>query len=74
MFDQGENAALLGVLERLAQSAEALRDAETVSERVWDLLEKAAEDTELRERLATVAGDFPQPVETQAPTLSAHWK
>ncbi|MDT3746416.1 MULTISPECIES: NEL-type E3 ubiquitin ligase domain-containing protein [Pseudomonas] len=59
LFDQGENAALLGVLERLAQSAEALRDAETVSERVWDLLEKAAEDTELRERLATVAGDFP---------------
>ncbi|WP_306580474.1 NEL-type E3 ubiquitin ligase domain-containing protein, partial [Pseudomonas sp.] len=59
LFDQGENAALLGVLERLAQSAEARRDAETVSERVWDLLETAAQDTELRERLATVAGDFP---------------
>ncbi|WP_426811477.1 NEL-type E3 ubiquitin ligase domain-containing protein [Pseudomonas sp. WOUb67] len=59
LFDQGENAALLGVLERLAQSAEAQRDAEALSERVWDLLESAAHDTLLRERLATVAGDFP---------------
>ncbi|WP_325073260.1 NEL-type E3 ubiquitin ligase domain-containing protein [Pseudomonas monteilii] len=59
LFDQGENAALLGVLERLAQSAEARRDTAALRERVWDLLEKAAQDTELRERLATVAGDFP---------------
>ena len=59
LFDQGENAALLGVLERLTQSAEARRDTAALRERVWDLLEKAAQDTELRERLATVAGDFP---------------
>ena len=59
LFDQGENAALLGVLERLAQSAEARRDAVALRERVWSLLENAAQDTVLRERLATVAGDFP---------------
>ncbi|MCE7761557.1 hypothetical protein GQL56_02780 [Pseudomonas putida] len=59
LFDQGENTALLGVLERLAQSAEAQRDAEALNERVWDLLEDAAHDTLLRERLATVASDFP---------------
>ncbi|WP_455886071.1 NEL-type E3 ubiquitin ligase domain-containing protein [Pseudomonas rustica] len=59
LFDQGENAALLGVLERLAQSAEARRDAVALNERVWDLLETAVHDTQLRERLATVAGDFP---------------
>jgi len=59
LFDQGENTALLGVLERLAQSAEAQRDIEALWERVWALLEKAAHDTALRERLATVANDFP---------------
>jgi len=59
LFDQGENAALLGVLERVAQSAEARRDAEALRERVWELLDDAAHDTVLRERLATVAGDFP---------------
>jgi hypothetical protein len=50
---------LLGVLERVAQSAEARRDAEALRERVWELLDDAAHDTVLRERLATVAGDFP---------------
>ena len=59
LFDQGENAALLGVLERLAQSAEAQRDTVALKKRVWDLLDKAAQDSTLRERLATVAGDFP---------------
>nr|WP_043196758.1 NEL-type E3 ubiquitin ligase domain-containing protein [Pseudomonas putida] len=59
LFDQGENAALLGVLERLARSAEARRDGAALRERVWGLLENAAQDTLLRERLATVAGDFP---------------
>lgn len=59
LFDQGENAALLGVLEHLAKSAEAQRDAQSLRVRTWALLEKAAHDTELRERLATVAGDFP---------------
>lgn len=59
LFDQGENASLLGVLERLAQSAEAQRDGEALRARVWKLLDDAARDTALRERLATVAGDFP---------------
>ncbi|WP_350157406.1 NEL-type E3 ubiquitin ligase domain-containing protein [Pseudomonas kurunegalensis] len=59
LFDQGENTALLGVLERLAQSAEAQRDANALRARVWDLLDKASRDTALRERLTTVAGDFP---------------
>lgn len=59
LFDQGENAALLGVLERLAQSAEAQRDGEALRARVWKLLDDAAHDTVLRERIATVAGDFP---------------
>lgn len=59
LFDQGENAALLGVLEHLAKSAEAQRDAQALRVRTWALLQKAAHDTELRERLATVAGDFP---------------
>ncbi len=59
LFDQGENAALLGVLERVAQSAEARSDAEALRERVWEMLDDAAHDTVLRERLAAVAGDFP---------------
>lgn len=59
LFEQGENNDLQGVLERLSQSAEAQRDAQSLRNRVWALLEKAAGDSALRERLNTVAQDFP---------------
>ncbi|ATP49713.1 hypothetical protein CR512_10165 [Pseudomonas putida] len=59
LFEPGENNALQGVLERLSQSAEAQRDAQSLRNRVWALLEKAAGDSALRERLNTVAQDFP---------------
>jgi Leucine-rich repeat (LRR) protein len=59
LFEQGENSDLLGVLERLTQSAEARDDAQALSERVWAMLAKAAADTALRERLNEVAEAFP---------------
>ncbi|MNO54181.1 putative E3 ubiquitin-protein ligase ipaH4.5 [compost metagenome] len=59
LFDQGENSELLGVLERLTQSAQARRDARGLGARVWALLEKAGQNTALRERLNEVAQAFP---------------
>lgn len=59
LFDQGENGELLGILERLVQSAEARHEPDSLSRRVWALLEKAGRDTALRERLADVAHAYP---------------
>ncbi|MCI0911624.1 NEL-type E3 ubiquitin ligase domain-containing protein [Pseudomonas putida] len=59
LFDQGENGELLGILERLVQSAEARHEPDHLHRRLWALLEKAGRDTALRERLADVARAYP---------------
>lgn len=59
LFEHGGNRHLLNALERLAQSAEARQDAQGVATRVWAMLEKAGQDTGLRERLEQVAQDYP---------------
>ena len=59
LFDQDDHGDLQAVLERLASSVEARRDPEGLHERVWALLEKAHDDTALRERLNEVAQAFP---------------
>lgn len=59
LFGTEENTHLLGVLERLALSAEARQDAQGINLRVWALLEKAGQDTGLRERLEHVAQQYP---------------
>jgi hypothetical protein len=59
LFDQNENADLQAVLERLTYSKEAQSDPQGLRKRVWALLERAREDTALRERLNEVAQLFP---------------
>ncbi|MBO9549434.1 MAG: hypothetical protein J7573_08255 [Pseudomonas sp.] len=59
LFEQSENGDLQAVLERLTYSKEAQSDPHGLRERVWALLEKAHEDTALRERLNEVAQLYP---------------
>ncbi|WP_315973003.1 NEL-type E3 ubiquitin ligase domain-containing protein [Pseudomonas vlassakiae] len=59
LFDQNENGALQGVIERLTYSKEAQSDPQGLRMRVWSLLEQASEDTALRDRLTEVAQLYP---------------
>lgn len=59
LFDHGENGELAAVLESLVQSAEARRQPQVLATRVWNLLEQAGADTELRQALNEVAQAFP---------------
>ncbi|MFJ4353431.1 NEL-type E3 ubiquitin ligase domain-containing protein [Pseudomonas sp. NPDC089428] len=59
LFEHNEHGDLLAVLERLTRSVEANRDPEGLRDRVWALLEKAHDETALRERLNQVAQSFP---------------
>ncbi|QHG68250.1 hypothetical protein C2H86_13860 [Pseudomonas putida] len=59
LFEQSENGDLQAVLERLVNSKEAQRDPQGLRERVWALLERARENSALRERLNEVAQLYP---------------
>lgn len=59
LFDADANRDLLLVLERVSHSAEAQQDPEGLARRVWTMLQEAAADPALRERLVEVAAEFP---------------
>ncbi|MGE8168675.1 NEL-type E3 ubiquitin ligase domain-containing protein [Pseudomonas putida] len=59
LFDNGENASLREVIERLGRSAQARGNPETLSDQVWRMLTRASENTQLRNRLEEVAAQFP---------------
>ncbi len=59
LFDDDAHRDLREVIERVGRSAQARDNLRTLRTQVWTLLERAAEDTALRERLNEIAGDFP---------------
>jgi len=59
LFDGGANRELREVVERVGRSAQARQNARSLGTQVWRLLQRAADDTLLRERLNEIAGDFP---------------
>ena len=59
LFDDGANRELREVVERVGRSAQARQNARSLGTQVWRLLQRAADDTLLRERLNEIAGDFP---------------
>lgn len=59
LFDAGENTALREVIERLGLSAQARGNPRALNNQVWQLLNRASQDTQLRMRLEEVAGQFP---------------
>ncbi|MBA1191324.1 hypothetical protein G7007_00420 [Pseudomonas entomophila] len=59
LFGEGAHRELRDVIERVGRSAQARDNLGTLRPQVWALLERAAQDTVLRERLNEIAGDFP---------------
>lgn len=59
LFDDDAHRDLRDVIERVGGSAQARDNLRTLRAQVWALLERAADDTVLRERLNEIAGDFP---------------
>lgn len=59
LFEQGNNQALAGVLERLVMSAEAQNNGRGLRHRVWIMLQRASEDDALLQALNDDAQAFP---------------
>ncbi|MBA1204094.1 hypothetical protein G7009_20440 [Pseudomonas capeferrum] len=59
LFDADGNRDLLLVLDRVSHSAEAQQNPDGLARRVWTMLQEAAADPTLRERLLEVADEFP---------------
>ncbi len=59
LFDDGDNASLREVVERLGRSAQARGNPQALSDQVWRMLTRASQDTQLRTRLEEVAAQFP---------------
>ncbi|MFJ3448654.1 dermonecrotic toxin domain-containing protein [Pseudomonas sichuanensis] len=59
LFGDDEHADLRLAIEQVGMSRAAQEDTLALSEQIWQLLARAAEDTQLRERLNEVAGAFP---------------
>jgi hypothetical protein len=59
LFEGDAHRDLRDVIERVGRSAQARNNVRSLRSEVWQLLQRAADDTALRERLNEVAGDFP---------------
>ncbi|HYQ51385.1 MAG TPA: NEL-type E3 ubiquitin ligase domain-containing protein, partial [Pseudomonas sp.] len=59
LFEGDANRHLRDVIERVAGSAQARNNAREMSKQVWQLLEQAGRDEELRTHLDTIAQDYP---------------
>ncbi|MFK3724489.1 NEL-type E3 ubiquitin ligase domain-containing protein [Pseudomonas monteilii] len=59
LFENDAHRDLREVIERVGRSAQARDNLRSLRRQVWDVLQRAADDTTLRERLNEIAGDFP---------------
>lgn len=59
LFEGDANRHLRDVVERVAGSAQAQNNLPELTDQVWQLLEQAGRDEELRTHLDTVAQDYP---------------
>ncbi|RWU19123.1 hypothetical protein DM813_22665 [Pseudomonas alkylphenolica] len=59
LFDGDANRYLRDVVERVARSRQAENNPDGLASQVWQLLEQAGQDQELRTHLDTVAQDYP---------------
>ncbi|MDH0647889.1 NEL-type E3 ubiquitin ligase domain-containing protein [Pseudomonas sp. GD03858] len=59
LFDQDEHADLRQVVELVGMSRAARQNPTSFARQIWELLDRAAADSQLRERLDQVAGEFP---------------
>ncbi|MFP3577894.1 NEL-type E3 ubiquitin ligase domain-containing protein, partial [Brevibacillus sp. SIMBA_040] len=59
LFEGDSNRHLREVVEGVARSRQAERNLRSLTRQVWQLLEQAGQDEELRTHLDTVAQEYP---------------